>query len=42
MQFDILSNENYTSKAPANIVETERQSLEKEEAQLKIILEKLN
>jgi len=37
----LLSNENYTSKAPANIVENERQSLEKEEKELKIILEKL-
>ena len=37
----LLSNENYTSKAPANIVENERQSLEKEEAQLQIILDKL-
>jgi len=38
----LLSNENYVSKAPASIVENERLSLEKEEARLKIILDKLN
>ncbi|MDD4781703.1 MAG: valine--tRNA ligase [Tissierellia bacterium] len=37
----LLSNENYVSKAPLDIVETEKKSLEKEKQELKVILEKL-
>ena len=37
----LLSNQNYVSKAPANIVEKERLALEKEEKALDLILEKL-
>ena len=37
----LLSNQNYVSKAPANIVENERLALEKEEQALDLILEKL-
>ncbi len=37
----LLSNQNYVSKAPANIVENERLALEKEEKALDLILEKL-
>ena len=39
---NLLSNENYVAKAPANIVEKERNDLAKEEAELQNILEKLN
>ena len=39
---NLLSNENYVAKAPANIVEKERNDLDKEEAELQNILEKLN
>ena len=39
---NLLSNENYVAKAPANIVSKERDDLAKEEAELKNILEKLN
>ena len=38
----LLSNENYVNKAPANVVENDRQNLEKEEAKLQEILSKLN
>ena len=38
----LLSNENYLKKAPSNIVETEKDSLNKEKEQLQIINEKLN
>ena len=38
----LLSNENYISKAPANIVENDKLALAKEEQELKLILEKLN
>jgi valyl-tRNA synthetase len=38
----LLSNNNYVSKAPANIVENERIALAKEEEKLQIILDKLN
>ena len=37
----LLSNENYVSKAPSNIVLNERKSLEHEETELKILMEKL-
>ena len=37
----LLSNENYVSKAPQNIVSQERKTLEEEKANLKAILEKL-
>ena len=37
----LLSNENYVNKAPANVVENDRISLEKEEARLKDILDKI-
>ena len=37
----LLSNENYVSKAPQNIVEQERKNLEEERENLKAILEKL-
>ena len=37
----LLSNSNYVAKAPANIVENERKSLEKEEIELKLLIEKL-
>ncbi len=37
----LLSNENYVSKAPTNIVEAEKEALAKEKQDLKIILEKL-
>ena len=39
---NLLANENYISKAPANIVENDRNSLQKEENELKLIEEKLN
>ena len=38
----LLSNENYTSKAPQNIVEKEKEDLAKEENNLKDIIKKLN
>ncbi len=38
----LLANENYVSKAPQNIVDNERKQLEKEENELKVILEKLS
>ena len=37
----LLSNENYVSKAPQNIVENERQTLEKEKQDLELIIQKL-
>ena len=37
----LLSNENYVSKAPAHLVEQERNTLEKEKKQLEIIINKL-
>ena len=39
---NLLANENYVSKAPANIVENDRNNLQKEENELKLIEEKLN
>ena len=38
----LLSNENYTSKAPANIVELDRVKLKEEEEKLALLKEKLN
>ena len=38
---NLLSNQNYVSKAPQNIVEQERKNLEEEKANLKAILNKL-
>jgi len=38
----LLSNENYTSKAPQNIVEKEKEDLSKEENNLKDVIKKLN
>lgn len=38
----LLSNENYVNKAPANVVENDRNNLAKEEKELEIVLEKLN
>ena len=38
----LLSNENYVNKAPANVVENDRISLEKEQLKLEEILSKLN
>ena len=38
---NLLSNENYVSKAPANLVENEKITLEKEKQELEIINEKL-
>ncbi len=38
----LLSNENYTSKAPANIVESDKIALAKEENELKLIIDKLH
>ena len=38
----LLSNENYVSKAPQNIVEQERINLSVEKENLKAILQKLN
>lgn len=38
----LLSNENYVNKAPANVVENDRNNLEKEEKELEIVLEKLS
>lgn len=37
----LLANENYVAKAPANIVESEKLALEKEENELSIILQEL-
>ena len=37
----LLSNENYVNKAPKEIVETERKTLEKEKQELEIIIQKL-
>ena len=37
----LLSNENYVSKAPSNIVEKERESLQKEKELLEILVKKL-
>lgn len=37
----LLANENYVSKAPSHIVEQERTNLEKEKAELQLIVEKL-
>lgn len=37
----LLANENYVSKAPSHIVEQERTNLEKEKAELQLIIEKL-
>lgn len=39
---NLLSNSNYTAKAPENIVNKERQDLEREEKELELILAKLN
>ena len=39
---NLLNNQNYVAKAPANIVEADRQALAKEENELKLIEEKLN
>ena len=39
---NLLANENYVSKAPANIVENDRNNLQKEENVLKLIEEKFN
>ena len=39
---NLLAKENYISKAPANIVENDRNSIQKEENELKLIEEKLN
>ena len=36
------ANEKYVSKAPSNIVESEKQNLEKEEIELKLLTEKIN
>lgn len=38
----LLGNSNYVNKAPSNIVETEKLNLEKEELELKLLIEKLN
>ena len=38
----LLSNENYVNKAPANVVENDRNSLAKEEKELEIVLDKLS
>ncbi len=38
----LLSNENYVSKAPANIVDSDKLALAKEENELKLIVDKLN
>lgn len=38
----LLSNENYVSKAPVNIVENDKLALAKEEQELKLIIDKLN
>ena len=38
---NLLSNENYVSRAPQNIVQKEKDDLEKEENELKIILQKI-
>ena len=38
----LLSNENYVNKAPANIVETEKNSLESDRKELELILSKLS
>ncbi len=38
----LLSNENYVNKAPSDIVSNEKKSLEHEETELKILLEKLS
>ena len=38
---NLLSNENYVNKAPANIVENDRNMLEKEKNELSILEEKL-
>ncbi|MDD3187515.1 MAG: valine--tRNA ligase [Bacilli bacterium] len=38
---NLLNNSNYTSKAPANIVENDRLQLEKEKQDLNIVMEKL-
>ena len=38
----LLSNENYVSKAPANIVESDKIALAKEENELKLIIDKLH
>ena len=37
----LLSNENYTSKAPSHVVENDRRTLEKEENDLRLLKEKL-
>ena len=37
----LLANVNYVNKAPKNIVETERQTLEKEKQELEVITKKL-
>ncbi len=37
----LLANENYVSKAPSHIVEQERTNLEKEKAELQLIIEKM-
>ena len=38
----LLSNENYVNKAPKNVVNAERENLEKEKKELELILEKVN
>ena len=38
----LLDNPNYVNKAPVNIVEAERKNLEKEEVELKLLLEKIS
>ena len=37
----LLSNENYTSKAPAHVVENDRKTLEKEKNELELLINKL-
>ena len=38
----LLSNENYVNKAPKNIVDLDRENLEKDKKELEIIMDKLN
>ena len=38
----LLSNENYVSKAPENVVNKEREDLTRDEANLELILKKLS
>ena len=39
---NLLSNENYVNKAPKNIVDLDRENLEKDKKELEIIMDKLN